>query len=200
VATTITITVDGDHPTIIRNVVPPDELSGVLQALRDGDFTARATSNGNDDVTYHELINVIMAQHQRFTAEVTRLTQELGTRGVLGGQIELTAASGEWRNLLENINVMSATLTTQLRSMVMVVEAAANGDYSRRLTVEASGETAELRDAINRFIERLAAQSGAAERTNRNAASSLRAMPKLSGANEMETTIEVFDEIEPGND
>lgn len=199
-ATTITITVDGDQQTIIRNVVPANEFLRVLQALRNGDFTARAATSGNDDVTYTELINVVMAQHQQFAAQVTQLTHELSTRGILGGQIELTGASGEWRNLVESINVMSAALATQLRALTTVLKAAENGDYSQRLVVGTGGETAEIRDAINRLIERLAAQSRAVERTNHNAAASLDAMPKLSGANEVETTIEVFDEIEPGND
>jgi methyl-accepting chemotaxis protein len=140
-----------------------------------------------------------MAQHQQFTVELKRLTQELGTEGVLGGQIELSGAEGDWRQLVEHINTMSANLTTQIRAIADVVEAAANGDYSRQLVVAASGETARLRDAVNRLNARLVAGDNTPQRATRNGVIDAD-MPKLSGANEVETTIEVFDEIEPGND
>jgi methyl-accepting chemotaxis protein len=206
VATTITITIEGDQHTISTEGALSGRTTGdssgevvsVLNALKNGDFSARAKGALPSDGDISGVLNAIMAQHQQFAAELKQLTQALGTKGILGGQIEVAGAAGEWRQLIGHVNAMSANLTVQLRAMSLVLEAAANGDYTKKLVVDAGGETARLRDAVNRLTDRLAASSYTTQSAARSFIGDTE-MPKLSGANEMETTIEVFEEIEPGS-
>src|SRR6202521_123955 len=84
-----------------------------------------------------------------FNAEVTRVAREVGTEGKLGGQAEVRGVSGVWKDLTDNVNFMARNLTTQVRGIVKVVTAVANGDLSQKLVVEARGEIAALADTIN---------------------------------------------------
>src|SRR5207248_1332856 len=87
--------------------------------------------------------------------EVTRVAREVGTEGKLGGQADVRGVSGTWRDLTDNVNQMAANLTNQVRSIAEVSTAVANGDLSRKITVAAKGEVAELADTINEMIDRL---------------------------------------------
>src|SRR5205807_5220788 len=89
-------------------------------------------------------------QLNSFAAEVTRVAKEVGTEGKLGGQAEVKGVSGVWKDLTDNVNFMASNLTTQVRGIVKVVTAVANGDLSQKLIgVEAKGEIAALADIIN---------------------------------------------------
>src|SRR6202041_1328998 len=98
-----------------------------------------------------------------FAAEVTRVAREVGTEGKLGGQAEVAGVSGTWRDLTENVNLMAANLTDQVRNIAQVTTAVAEGDLSQKITVEAKGEVAALADTINTRVDQL--RSFAAEVT-----------------------------------
>src|SRR5215472_3252888 len=91
-----------------------------------------------------------------FTAEVTRVAREVGTEGKLGGQAQVSGVAGTWKDLTDNVNVMAANLTEQVRGIVNVVTAVANGDLKQKLTVRAKGEVAALAETINNMTDTLA--------------------------------------------
>ncbi|MEK7407189.1 MAG: HAMP domain-containing protein, partial [Acidobacteriota bacterium] len=90
-----------------------------------------------------------------FAAEVTRVAREVGTEGMLGGQADVKGVSGTWRDLTDSVNQMAANLTSQVRNIAGVTTAVANGDLSRKITVEAKGEILELKNTINTMVDRL---------------------------------------------
>src|SRR5207248_5645329 len=100
-------------------------------------------------------INTMVDQLNSFASEVTRVAREVGTEGKLGGQAEVTGVSGVWKDLTENVNVMATNLTTQVRGIVKVVTAVANGDLSQKLVVEARGEIAALAETLNSMTRTL---------------------------------------------
>jgi HAMP domain-containing protein len=100
-------------------------------------------------------INVMVDQLNSFAAEVTRVAREVGTEGKLGGQAEVRGVSGTWKDLTDNVNFMASNLTTQVRGIVKVVTAVADGDLSQKLVVDAKGEVAALADTINSMTETL---------------------------------------------
>ena len=91
-----------------------------------------------------------------FAAEVTRVAREVGTEGKLGGQAHVPGVAGTWKDLTDNVNTMANNLTNQVRGIVKVVTAVANGDLRQRLTVESKGEVAALADTINSMTDTLA--------------------------------------------
>ena len=93
---------------------------------------------------------------QRLRREVTRVAREVGTEGKLGGQAQVPGVAGTWKDLTDNVNVMAANLTDQVRGIVKVVTAVANGDLKQKLTVEAKGEVAALAETINSMTDTLA--------------------------------------------
>ena len=94
-------------------------------------------------------------QLSSFAAEVTRVAREVGSEGRLGGQAEVEGVSGTWKRLTENVNELAGNLTRQVRAIAEVTSAVAEGDLTRSITVEASGEVAELKDNINSMVESL---------------------------------------------
>jgi HAMP domain-containing protein len=91
-----------------------------------------------------------------FASEVTRVAREVGTEGKLGGQAQVSGVGGTWKDLTDNVNFMASNLTEQVRGIVKVVTAVANGNLSQRLTVQAKGEVAALADTINNMTDTLA--------------------------------------------
>ena len=94
-------------------------------------------------------------QLSAFAAEVTRVAREVGTEGKLGGQATVEGVSGTWRDLTENVNQLADNLTDQVRNIAQVTTAVANGDLSKKITVEAQGEIAEVKDTINTMVDQL---------------------------------------------
>src|SRR4051794_41229645 len=94
-------------------------------------------------------------QLNSFAAEVTRVAREVGAEGKLGGQGEAQVVSGTWRGLTENVNFMASNLTDQVRNIAQVTTAVANGDLSKKITVDAKGEILELKDTINTMVDQL---------------------------------------------
>ena len=103
-----------------------------------------------------ETLNTMVEQLRSFAAEVTRVAREVGTEGKLGGQADVPGVAGTWKDLTDNVNVMAANLTEQVRGIVKVVTAVANGDLKQGLTVQAKGEVAALASTINNMTETLA--------------------------------------------
>ena len=94
-------------------------------------------------------------QLSSFADEVTRVAKEVGTEGKLGGQAQVEGVSGTWRGLTENVNQLASNLTTQVRAIAEVSTSVTQGDLTRSITVEASGEVADLKDNINQMIANL---------------------------------------------
>src|SRR5436853_3077884 len=92
-----------------------------------------------------------------FADEVTRVAREVGTEGILGGQAHVKGVSGTWKDLTDNVNYMASNLTSQVRNIAQVATAVANGDLSRKITVEAKGEVAVLAETINSMTDTLRA-------------------------------------------
>src|SRR6202008_1312778 len=100
-------------------------------------------------------INVMVDQLRTFAAEVTRVAREVGTEGKLGGQAQVPGVAGTWKDLTDNVNLMASNLTDQVRGIVKVVTAVANGDLLKKFVVEAKGEIAALADTINNMTDTL---------------------------------------------
>ncbi|MGB6357176.1 MAG: response regulator [Candidatus Acidiferrales bacterium] len=103
-----------------------------------------------------DTINTMVDQLNAFAAEVTRVAREVGTDGKLGGQAKVPGVAGTWKDLTDNVNVMAANLTEQVRGIVKVVTAVANGELTKKLTVNAKGEVAALAETINNMTDTLA--------------------------------------------
>src|SRR6201982_970225 len=92
------------------------------------------------------LVNTMIQQLGVFTAEVTRVAREVGTEGKLGGQAQVPDVAGTWKDLTDNVNLMASNLTGQVRNIAEVVTAVANGDLSKKITVDVKGEILELKN------------------------------------------------------
>src|SRR5687767_4741479 len=132
-------------------------IAEVTTAVARGDLSRKITVDVRGEILeLKETINTMVDQLNSFAAEVTRVAREVGTEGKLGGQANVRDVSGVWKELTENVNVMANNLTEQVRGIVKVVTAVANGDLRQRLTVESKGEVAALGDTINSMCTTLA--------------------------------------------
>ena len=110
-----------------------------------------------------KLVNTMIDQLSVFTSEVTRVAREVGTEGKLGGQAQVRGVSGVWKELTDSVNQMAGNLTAQVRNIADVTIAVANGDLSKKITVDVRGEILQLKEAINTMVDQL--RSFAAEVT-----------------------------------
>src|SRR5205085_2178391 len=90
-----------------------------------------------------------------FAAEVTRVAREVGTEGKLGGQAEVKGVAGTWKDLTDSVNSMASNLTGQVRNIAAVTTAVANGDLSKKITVDVKGEILQLKDTVNTMVDQL---------------------------------------------
>ena len=104
-----------------------------------------------------QLVNTMIDQLSVFTSEVTRVAREVGTEGKLGGQAQVKGVSGVWKELTESVNQMAGNLTAQVRNIADVTIAVANGDLSKKITVDVRGEILQLKEAINTMVDQLRA-------------------------------------------
>ena len=102
-----------------------------------------------------KLVNTMIEQLSVFTSEVTRVAREVGTEGKLGGQAQVKGVSGVWKDLTESVNQMAGNLTAQVRNIAEVTIAVANGDLSKKITVDVRGEILQLKEAINTMVDQL---------------------------------------------
>jgi CheY-like chemotaxis protein/signal transduction histidine kinase/HAMP domain-containing protein len=122
-----------------------------------GDLSRKITVDVKGEILeLKNTINTMVDQLNAFAAEVTRVAREVGTEGKLGGQAQVPGVAGTWKDLTDNVNVMAANLTEQVRGIVKVVTAVANGVLTQKLTVYAKGEVAALAETINNMTDTLA--------------------------------------------
>ena len=132
-------------------------IAEVTTAVARGDLSRKITVDVKGEILQlKETINTMVDQLNAFASEVTRVAREVGTEGKLGGQAQVPGVAGTWKDLTDNVNVMAANLTNQVRGIVKVVTAVANGDLRQKLTVESKGEVAALADTINSMTDTLA--------------------------------------------
>ncbi|CCB72265.1 HAMP domain-containing protein [Streptantibioticus cattleyicolor] len=128
----------------------------VTTAVARGDLSKKIDVDARGEILeLKTTINTMVDTLSAFADEVTRVAREVGTEGRLGGQAEVEGVSGTWKRLTENVNELAGNLTRQVRSIGAVASAVAEGDLTRSITVEASGEVAELKDNINSMVESL---------------------------------------------
>ncbi|MCC9157529.1 HAMP domain-containing protein [Streptomyces sp. BPPL-273] len=128
----------------------------VTTAVARGDLSKKIDVDARGEILeLKTTINTMVDQLSAFADEVTRVAREVGTEGRLGGQAEVEGVSGTWKRLTENVNELAGNLTRQVRSIAQVTSAVAEGDLTRSINVEASGEVAELKDNINSMVESL---------------------------------------------
>jgi HAMP domain-containing protein len=104
-----------------------------------------------------KIVNAMIKQLSVFTSEVTRVAREVGTDGKLGGQAQVREVTGVWKDLTESVNSMASNLTGQVRNIAEVTIAVANGDLSKKITVDVRGEILQLKEAINTMVDQLRA-------------------------------------------
>ncbi len=132
-------------------------IAEVTTAVARGDLSRKITVDVKGEILeLKNTINTMVDQLNAFAAEVTRVAREVGTEGKLGGQAQVPGVAGTWKDLTDNVNVMAANLTEQVRGIVKVVTAVANGDLTQKLTVNAKGEVAALAETINNMTGTLA--------------------------------------------
>jgi HAMP domain-containing protein/CheY-like chemotaxis protein/signal transduction histidine kinase len=132
-------------------------IAEVTTAVARGDLSRKITVDVKGEILeLKNTINTMVDQLNAFAAEVTRVAREVGTEGKLGGQAQVPGVAGTWKDLTDNVNVMAANLTEQVRGIVKVVTAVANGELTKKLTVNAKGEVAALAETINNMTNTLA--------------------------------------------
>ncbi|MEV0992945.1 HAMP domain-containing protein [Streptomyces sp. NPDC049949] len=128
-------------------------IAQVTTAVAQGDLTQKIRVDARGEILeLKETINTMVDQLSAFAAEVTRVAREVGSEGRLGGQAEVEGVSGTWKRLTQNVNELAGNLTRQVRAIAEVASAVAEGDLTRSITVDASGEVAELKDNINSMV------------------------------------------------
>jgi len=132
-------------------------IAEVTTAVANGDLSKKITVDVQGEILeLKNTINVMVDQLNSFAGEVTRVAREVGTEGKLGGQAQVRGVGGTWKDLTDNVNLMAANLTEQVRGIARVVTAVANGDLKRKLQVDAKGEVAALAETINEMTDTLA--------------------------------------------
>jgi HAMP domain-containing protein/signal transduction histidine kinase/CheY-like chemotaxis protein len=131
-------------------------IAQVATAVARGDLQQKITVEAKGEVAaLTDVINSMTDTLQAFADEVTRVAREVGTEGILGGQARVEGVAGTWRDLTENVNSMASNLTGQVRNIAQVTTAVANGDLSKKITVDARGEILELKETINVMVDQL---------------------------------------------
>ena len=142
-------------------VRPTGALARVVTAVSHGDLSQRMDVNEDgrplrgEPLRLARSVNGLVGQLSSIADEITRVTREVGTEGKLGGQARVRSADGSWRDLIDAVNTMSSRLTDQVRDIALVTTAVANGDLSRTVTVEVSGEMEQLKDTVDRMVDQL---------------------------------------------
>lgn len=131
-------------------------IADVTIAVANGDLSKKITVDVRGEILQlKEAINTMVDQLRSFAAEVTRVAREVGTEGRLGGQAVVPGVAGTWKDLTDNVNLLAANLTTQVRNIAEVTTAVARGDLSRKITVDVQGEILELKNTINTMVDQL---------------------------------------------
>src|SRR6187551_792980 len=131
-------------------------ISEVTIAVANGDLSRKISVDVRGEILQlKEAINTMVDQLRSFASEVTRVAREVGTEGKLGGQAIVPGVAGTWKDLTDNVNFMAGNLTGQVRNIAEVTTAVANGDLSRKITVDVRGEILQLKETINTMVDQL---------------------------------------------
>jgi HAMP domain-containing protein len=143
-------------------------IAEVTTAVANGDLSRKITVDVQGEILeLKNTINTMVDQLNAFASEVTRVAREVGTEGELGGQAEVKGVGGVWKDLTDSVNSMAGNLTAQVRNIAEVTTAVANGDLSRKITVDVRGEILELKNTINTMVDQLNAFAGEVTRVAR---------------------------------
>src|SRR4051794_30937472 len=158
--------VDSVNAMIGDIVQPTIEVARVIGAVAKGDLsqTIDLATDGRplrgEFLRIGKVVNTMVGQLGSFASEVTRVAREVGSEGKLGGQAKVKGVAGTWKDLTENVNLMAANLTGQVRNIAEVTTAVAMGDLSKKITVDVKGEILELKDTINTMVDQLNSFAG----------------------------------------
>jgi len=148
--------------TLIDDLIwPTKEVTTAIAAVAQGDLlkTVRLEVDGRplkgEFLEAATIVNTMIKQLSVFTSEVTRVAREVGTEGKLGGQAQVREVTGVWKDLTESVNSMASNLTAQVRNIAEVTIAVADGDLSKKITVDVRGEILQLKEAINTMVDQL---------------------------------------------
>ncbi len=145
----------GNLTSQVRNIAE------VTTAVANGDLSKKITVDVQGEILeLKNTINTMVDQLNAFASEVTRVAHEVGTEGKLGGQAQVKGVGGTWKNLTDNVNSMASNLTSQVRNIAEVTTAVANGDLSKKVTVDVRGEILELKNTVNTMVDQLNALAG----------------------------------------
>src|SRR4051794_27432868 len=142
-------------------VQPTSEMARVIGAVAKGDLSKTMETEIEGRALEGEFlrtaktVNTMVDQLGAFASEVTRVAREVGTEGKLGGQAKVKGVAGTWKDLTENVNLMAGNLTAQVRNIATVTTAVANGDLTKKITVDVKGEFLELKDTVNVMVDQL---------------------------------------------
>jgi signal transduction histidine kinase/HAMP domain-containing protein/CheY-like chemotaxis protein len=143
-------------------------IAEVTTAVALGDLSKKITVDVKGEILeLKNTINVMVDQLNSFASEVTRVAREVGTEGKLGGQAQVRGVAGTWKDLTDNVNLMAANLTGQVRNIADVTTAVAKGDLSKKITVDVKGEILALKNTINTMVDQLNAFAGEVTRVAR---------------------------------
>jgi HAMP domain-containing protein len=131
-------------------------IAEVTTAVANGDLSKKITVDVRGEILeLKDTINTMVDQLRSFASEVSRVAREVGAEGKLGGQADVQGVAGTWKDLTDNVNMMAGNLTGQVRNIAEVTTAIANGDLSRKITVDVRGEILEMKNTINTLVDRL---------------------------------------------
>ena len=147
-------------------------IAEVTTAVARGDLSRKITVDVKGEILeLKDTINTMVDQLNAFAGEVTRVAREVGTEGKLGGQAQVTGVAGTWKDLTDNVNFMAGNLTAQVRNIAEVATAIANGDLSRKITVDVRGEILQLKETLNTMVDQLNRFAGEVTRVAREVGS-----------------------------
>ncbi|MCC7539601.1 MAG: HAMP domain-containing protein, partial [Deltaproteobacteria bacterium] len=153
--------VDSVNGLIEDLVQPTKEVGRVIGAVASGDLSQKMAVEVDDAPLRGEflrtakVVNGMVDQLGSFASEVTRVAREVGTEGKLGGQAQVTGVAGTWKDLTDSVNLMAGNLTAQVRNIAEVTTAVAQGDLSKKITVDVKGEILQLKTTINTMVDQL---------------------------------------------
>ncbi|PAW80145.1 MAG: hybrid sensor histidine kinase/response regulator [Verrucomicrobia bacterium Tous-C9LFEB] len=131
-------------------------IADVTTAVANGNLSKKITVDVRGEILeLKDTINTMVDQLRSFASEVTRVAREVGTEGKLGGQADVKGVAGTWKDLTDNVNLMAGNLTAQVRNIAAVTTAIANGDLSKKITVDVKGEILEMKNTINTLVDQL---------------------------------------------
>jgi HAMP domain-containing protein len=143
-------------------------IAQVTTAVANGDLSKKITVDVKGEILeLKNTINTMVDQLNSFASEVTRVAREVGTEGKLGGQAQVKGVGGTWKDLTDSVNSMAGNLTGQVRNIAEVTTAVANGDLSKKITVDVKGEILELKNTINTMVDQLKSYAAGVSRVAR---------------------------------